>query len=800
MLPCWIDDKRITNGAWYACCELSDWEQYHGPAATFYTNTRPNAIRYTGLHDRTYFVYGDFGRDPAIQYYDHETKRLSPPVICGRTRIPDDAHGNPSILIDDDGYIYVFFGCHHHPIQMVRSEFPESIESWSPGPLISEEATYPEPYMLSPGRIILSFRQKTAQDRTASWVYTISEDRGENWTDAGQLIHETGKYIYAITETGSETPVRSFHIAFNPFDYGTNLYSNIYYIYSDNDLVTLKHRDGSIAAVPPCGLDACDLVYDSENNSSHVSDMILDDDNAPYILFNTGPWDKTGEPGDGEWRVARFDEEIWKSSRLAPCDHLFDRGCLALTDDGAILAYLPIADDGMDGGEIILYRSDNLGITWQESREITTGSEYSHNYAVRVRGADPEFRALWSYGSSEMTSCCWMDKPSELFLHGDGGFINAGLGQTIDISVKVEGVTSEGTLYMYCGNPGAASASDPGTCLINSYAAASQDPPDPELLLEWLIDPCADSVIDYSGNGNSGFGLFASVPGGSCPGRRYDMSMPGNVARFSPGGYIQPSEWNGPTTADSFSIEVWFRCESVDTIQPLACRWSGSQGFGLYIDNGTPNFSVGAGGINGGAFETAHVTGKIWHHIAAVYDGTNIDLYLDGQKSNTRYNQVGPVEIDPASLLLGSLDDVSFSGDIDEFRFYSRAMRGDEVRSHYMKKIFTSLEWTPGDIEPFNTWTETANLFITRVWPNPFCEQVNIEYHLDTSGRISIELFDAAGRRVRTLARDLFVSDGYQTAQWDGNSDTGQKAASGVYFLRISGKSGKAHAKIVIIR
>ncbi|MCA9759903.1 MAG: hypothetical protein KDA27_29165, partial [Candidatus Eisenbacteria bacterium] len=53
LLPHWLYTDRITDGAWFACCAFNDFEQYHTPAATYYTCLRPNAIHFEGRHDRT---------------------------------------------------------------------------------------------------------------------------------------------------------------------------------------------------------------------------------------------------------------------------------------------------------------------------------------------------------------------------------------------------------------------------------------------------------------------------------------------------------------------------------------------------------------------------------------------------------------------------------------------------------------------------------------------------------------------------------------------------------------------------
>jgi hypothetical protein len=360
---------------------------------------------------------------------------------------------------------------------------------------------------------------------------------------------------------------------------------------------------------------------------------------------------------------------------------------------------------------------------------------------------------------------------------------------------------------MYYGNPRAMQQSNMGTCLMDEYSSLPESSPDTTIALEWLMDIQHDTlpeyhdiIVDHSGRGNNGYGVFSLESGGSSPGRRHDLSMPGTIVHFSANDYLRIDDWKGSTTLDSFSLEMWFRCDTIGIIQPLVNTWDGFSGFNLYLDGNGPVFSTGTGGTTGGAFSAPHIIKNMWHHISAVYDGSEMIVYLDGRESTTRYGQMGSVIMNGSPLMLGKLGTNYYRGDIDEFRIYSRALSGDEIRSHYMKKIKADFQWTLGDLETFIPEGEEGDVFFAKAWPNPFNEQVNMEYYVTHDGKISIELFDVAGRRVKTLASDMPVDEGYHSALWDGRTDSGGKASSGVYFCRVSTKYGQAYKKLVVIR
>jgi flagellar hook assembly protein FlgD len=53
------------------------------------------------------------------------------------------------------------------------------------------------------------------------------------------------------------------------------------------------------------------------------------------------------------------------------------------------------------------------------------------------------------------------------------------------------------------------------------------------------------------------------------------------------------------------------------------------------------------------------------------------------------------------------------------------------------------------------------------------------------AGRVAVNVYDVAGRKVRTLADRVFPA-GEAKLVWDGTDDAGTKVGRGVYFVRSS--------------
>jgi len=84
-------------------------------------------------------------------------------------------------------------------------------------------------------------------------------------------------------------------------------------------------------------------------------------------------------------------------------------------------------------------------------------------------------------------------------------------------------------------------------------------------------------------------------------------------------------------------------------------------------------------------------------------------------------------------------------------------------------------------------------------YPNPFNTDTRIEITMARAGHLKVEIFDAAGRRVRSLWEGE-ASFGKQFVVWDGGNDKGNPVASGVYLVRAVSPDGVASLKLVRIR
>jgi hypothetical protein len=84
-------------------------------------------------------------------------------------------------------------------------------------------------------------------------------------------------------------------------------------------------------------------------------------------------------------------------------------------------------------------------------------------------------------------------------------------------------------------------------------------------------------------------------------------------------------------------------------------------------------------------------------------------------------------------------------------------------------------------------------------YPNPFDREATIEYVLSTPQKVTIEIYDVLGRRIRTLV-DEQQAAGVHTLTWNGESRYGTAVGSGMYFCRMRAGDATATKKIVRVR
>lgn len=105
---------------------------------------------------------------------------------------------------------------------------------------------------------------------------------------------------------------------------------------------------------------------------------------------------------------------------------------------------------------------------------------------------------------------------------------------------------------------------------------------------------------------------------------------------------------------------------------------------------------------------------------------------------------------------------------------------------------------------PPNTAAAPMQTQLLQSYPNPFNPDVWIPYELGNDASVSVEIYNISGQLVRTLhvgmqARGRYVSKD-KAAFWDGRTQLGERAASGVYFYVLKAGDYVSMRKMAILK
>ncbi|PIU44710.1 MAG: hypothetical protein COS95_07675 [Ignavibacteriales bacterium CG07_land_8_20_14_0_80_59_12] len=109
-----------------------------------------------------------------------------------------------------------------------------------------------------------------------------------------------------------------------------------------------------------------------------------------------------------------------------------------------------------------------------------------------------------------------------------------------------------------------------------------------------------------------------------------------------------------------------------------------------------------------------------------------------------------------------------------------------------------STEQTSASVEEEVPEAIPAEFALRQNYPNPFNPTTIIDYDLPLAGRVTIRIFDLLGEEIRTLL-DGERPAGYHRIVWDGKTNAGKTAGTGVYFYRLTTGNHASTRKMLIL-
>jgi len=347
---------------------------------------------YDSVSNRLYVVFLSNDGKHYIYYYDFNTGEVSKPVLLPIEPTADLAHGQPAIVIDNDGYIWVFGGSHDTLCQVARSKNPRDISEWDTLSSIGDGnypdpggVTYPQPIVVSDG-ILVIMRYHESATWYDSPVYMFKTTDGSAWQKTKLVEVGTAKhYPFLFHKIGNKIVGL---VSPRNLD-GDDYWHGVLFLMSDDEGQTWKKADGTTYTLP---------VNDSQ------ADWIVKDLHYEGWDVNILP---SGKPVALVWKEDTSDLYLYKWNGTAWEQHHIDNlgdlgparefGFIKVTDENTIEVYTLKNISGVV--EVVKYKTTDGGSTWS-MEQITSNSACLN---ARIEPVEPvgngAVYVIWNYGS-----------------------------------------------------------------------------------------------------------------------------------------------------------------------------------------------------------------------------------------------------------------------------------------------------------------------------------------------------------------------------------------------------------------
>ncbi|WP_440877096.1 BNR-4 repeat-containing protein [Thalassotalea sp. PLHSN55] len=365
----------------------------------------PAGVHHNGI---TYVSYQGPLEDPYVASYNHNTNEWQGPFKAGvsemgkdPTRNKIDNHGKPTMVIDDLGYIHVFFGGHGGMLKHGKnllgnihygrnahavSKKPYDISAWEELDTIPAFGTYNQAVKMDNGDIYLFYRHGAHR---SDWVYQKSTDHGRSFeAPVSFLKHKKRTDIaaddswYAWVGKGQNDDIivtYDYHVCWNN---GAGINGrghtterhDAYYMVFDTKKGTWRNVENQAVTIPVTRehADERTLVARTGKNWTFNGTTHLDENGHPHIATNIGRdlGAKTGGPKQTSY--FRWTGNEWVGgapvNSQSRADNTVSRGDFVVHSPTQVSFTLAYEDE--QDGVIAFFNSNNGGESFIKGKEM----------------------------------------------------------------------------------------------------------------------------------------------------------------------------------------------------------------------------------------------------------------------------------------------------------------------------------------------------------------------------------------------------------------------------------------------
>jgi hypothetical protein len=158
-------------------------------------------------------------------------------------------------------------------------------------------------------------------------------------------------------------------------------------------------------------------------------------------------------------------------------------------------------------------------------------------------------------------------------------------------------------------------------------------------------------------------------------------------------------------------------------------------------------------------------------------------IYRDQNQGSGDWVLLGRYQITAGAVIEVKVSDTgkSTAGDV---------LRADAIKIALYQEITAVDEFVAAELP--------RDFRLLQNYPNPFNPATTIEYELPHAASVQIAIFDAMGKRVRSLVEIQQYAGKYRIT-WDARNDAGVRVATGVYFYRMAAGDYVERKKMILL-
>lgn len=272
--------------------------------------------------------------------------------------------------------------------------------------------------------------------------------------------------------------------------------------------------------------------------------------------------------------------------------------------------------------------------------------------------------------------------------------------------------------------------------------------------------------------------------------------------------------WTVGAAGDAATTGIWLRADPVGTAYQTEDDHTPDPGHLCFV---TGNGAVGGGAgdqdVDGGRTSLISplidLSGATWARLSYerwYVDATSLDddfwVYLsnDGGTTWTLLEQVTDTQVPWTTANFADLGQVLPLTSQMRLKFAAEDLGSGSLVEAALDDLVITAVYSSPDAAPEETpGAASASVRLLPMQPNPAPGATRVGFTQPAAGPVSLDLFDAGGRHVRSLARGHRPA-GAQTVTWDGRDDSGHRVGAGVYLVRLEASGQVENARVTLVR